>query len=373
MKPTEDDDLPDRLPQIPTEFDSEIAALGDQIRKATKDLDKLVNARLKTLSKLGRACVRAYIRKSSRSELKQINSIKVQASIIAEHVVRKELCDPKAIQWYRDSESATSYDLSMRDGGKALLSDLAPGDHVVVLRWDRMFRTVEDGLRTLKIWKQKGVTFHLVDFDGLSLDSSNPTHEFILTIIAAAARLECALKGQRVRDTAAYLKAMDPNRSLGSTPPIGWKVVTRPLKKGLRGAASPSIAGSTGEKMRFGKFWAPDHEERAMVLWFRDELMGRRKMSYRQIAMLCWSASQNPKIGKQGGPGRWTRSDGKPWSKSSVFNAINLIAVDFAHHGVVAANIAEEDSPQRSEEHLRSEGQSSPHTNESHPTSPSDA
>lgn len=91
---------------------------------------------------------------------------------------------------------------------------------VVTLRLDRLFRSIRDCIVTVMDWDKAGVSLHLIDLGGQSIDTSGPMGRMLITMIASVAELESYHKAERARD------AWDHHRSrgkrLGSKPPYGY-------------------------------------------------------------------------------------------------------------------------------------------------------
>ena len=73
-----------------------------------------------------------------------------------------------------------------------LLNNLAVDDVVVVKSLDRLSRNTKDLLELVEIIKSKKAVLKVLDFNGMTLDTSSATGEFFLTMIGALAQLERA-------------------------------------------------------------------------------------------------------------------------------------------------------------------------------------
>ena len=73
--------------------------------------------------------------------------------------------------------------LEERAGGAAILEALHRGTvaHIVALKLDRLFRDAEDALHHTKAWDKAGVSLHLLDLGGASLDTSSAMGRMFLT------------------------------------------------------------------------------------------------------------------------------------------------------------------------------------------------
>jgi DNA invertase Pin-like site-specific DNA recombinase len=138
-----------------------------------------------------------------------------------------------------------------RPGGSRLHEALQAGDVVVFPKLDRGFRSVEDMLKTVRLWKVKGVHVRMLD---ISVDTSTPVGEMILTVMAAVAQFERQRIGERIRAHWAHRRKLAKetgDRSIVTSvrPPYGFKVCR------------------SGGKRR----WVPDEAQRqlgrAIVAW----------------------------------------------------------------------------------------------------------
>ena len=93
-----------------------------------------------------------------------------------------------------------------RPEGRALCEVLGQGDHLFVAKLDRAFRNTVDCLTMVERWKQLGVKLHFCDLGAMPIDPTTPIGEFILTIMAAVAKLEREFIRQRTREALAHRK-----------------------------------------------------------------------------------------------------------------------------------------------------------------------
>ena len=104
---------------------------------------------------------------------------------------------------------SASKPLKARPQGAAMLASLkATGaGAVVTLKLDRVFRSALDALATVESWDKTGVSFHMVDFGGNSIDTSTPAGKMFLTMMAGFAEFERGLIADRTRSAMAVMKA----------------------------------------------------------------------------------------------------------------------------------------------------------------------
>lgn len=150
----------------------------------------------------------AYVRVSTDE---QEGSLIRQRSRAAAYCALKDLDLP--IVFVDEDVSARKTPLADRPGGGALLAALGEcrragtPAHVLALRHDRLWRSVTDGLTTLEKWRRTGVTLHLVDQSGLSLDTSTALGWFFCVQLLAQAELEARLTGERISAAHRHTKA----------------------------------------------------------------------------------------------------------------------------------------------------------------------
>lgn len=61
---------------------------------------------------------------------------------------------------------------------------------VVITKLDRGFRSTVDCLQTVQSWEKRGLSLHIVDMGGNSVDTTSPAGRFMLTVLVAAAEME---------------------------------------------------------------------------------------------------------------------------------------------------------------------------------------
>lgn len=114
-------------------------------------------------------------------------TMKLQIDVCQRYAVMKELTVSDII---RDPEtSARKEALFEREGGSRL-KDLPRGSQIICSKLDRMFRDTADGLMTIRYFKQRGVTLHIADQSGCTLDVSTGEGEFLLTVLLGTTALE---------------------------------------------------------------------------------------------------------------------------------------------------------------------------------------
>jgi DNA invertase Pin-like site-specific DNA recombinase len=88
--------------------------------------------------------------------------------------------------------------LSKRPAGSKIAALLKAGIcHVVALKLDRLFRNAADALDTTDEWQREGISLHLVDMGGMSLNTGSSIGKMFLTMMAAFAEFERNLISER--------------------------------------------------------------------------------------------------------------------------------------------------------------------------------
>ena len=112
--------------------------------------------------------------------------------------------------------------LSKRPEGKRIAKLVENGVcHVVALKLDRLFRSAIDALATVDEWQKAGIALHLVDMNGMSMDSGSSMGRMFLTLLAAFAEFERNCISER---TSAALRHMKTHGKVYNHAPFGYVV-----------------------------------------------------------------------------------------------------------------------------------------------------
>ncbi len=114
--------------------------------------------------------------------------------------------------------SAGKYTLEEREGGARVLAAIRQGTarHVIAMKLDRLFRNTIDCLTTVQMWDKAGVSLHLIDMAGASLDTSGAVGRMFLTMAAGFAEMERNLTAERT--TAALGRKAEKGERTGEVP-----------------------------------------------------------------------------------------------------------------------------------------------------------
>lgn len=160
--------------------------------------------------------VYGYTRVSSPTQVKYGQGLEIQTETIKRYCLSKDL-DLEEV--FTDPAEHGSTPLDDRPAGRAMLSVLQRGDHVVVANLSRAWRSVIDAVGTVQRWEKQGVTTHLID---LGIDLSTPTGRLLFTVVAAVAEFERTIIRERIR--AGVRAAIAKRNGLwGPTVRYGWQ------------------------------------------------------------------------------------------------------------------------------------------------------
>jgi DNA invertase Pin-like site-specific DNA recombinase len=155
----------------------------------------------------------AYIRVSTGD---QENSIAVQTARIMEAAKRLDINLPTK-RVIVDEDVSASIPLKNRPGGRGLWDSMDPGDTLIFLRVDRVFRSTRDAANTIHTWGEKGIRVVIVD---LGIDLATAAGRMFFHQLAAFAEFEREMISLRTREVLARLKAQGKKYSQGR--PFGW-------------------------------------------------------------------------------------------------------------------------------------------------------
>lgn len=112
-----------------------------------------------------------------------------------------------------DEGVSGSVPLSLRPNGKVLWGRLERGDAegIVALKLDRMFRSLEDAVVTIRRLKELGKAIHFVDFGGSEFDTESAAGRLLFNLFASFAEYERERIAERTRE------AKQARRELGLT------------------------------------------------------------------------------------------------------------------------------------------------------------
>jgi DNA invertase Pin-like site-specific DNA recombinase len=159
-----------------------------------------------------------YIRVSTLEQAQGGVSLEAQEARIRAYCTAAELTLGPII---RDEGVTTDKPLAKRPGGGAVLRVLArrEAQHVVVVKLDRLFRNVVEGLTTMQAWDRGEVALHLVDHGGQSINTKSAVGRLFLTMYLGFAEFE---KNQISERTIAALRHKKAQHQPYSPTPYGF-------------------------------------------------------------------------------------------------------------------------------------------------------
>lgn len=161
-----------------------------------------------------------YLRFSPRPNAEEARSLEVQEERCRAYCAIKGLSIAHVI---RDAEvSARTVPLEERDGGKELIRLVKAGEvkHIVVQKLDRIFRSL-DGRHWTDRWDRRGVSLHLADQGGNSIDTGTAVGRFLMGQLLLVAELEPAMTAERT--SGAMKKHQSDGYAMGGALPYGYQ------------------------------------------------------------------------------------------------------------------------------------------------------
>lgn len=146
-----------------------------------------------------------YVRVSTLDQSQHGVSIEAQIERLRSYARSANL---DIIRLIKEEGVSASKPLDIRPGGSELLRMLNEKEatHVVAMKLDRLFRSTEDALHRVKDWEARGVTLHLTDLGGTSLNSRSAIGKVMLTLLSAFGEFERNLIAERTSTALAHKK-----------------------------------------------------------------------------------------------------------------------------------------------------------------------
>ncbi|MCT7969756.1 recombinase family protein [Laspinema sp. D1] len=161
-----------------------------------------------------------YIRVSTDEQAKEGVSIPAQVEKLTAYCTQAGL---RVVETIIDDGVSAGKFLSTRPGGSQLVELVRSRQvkNIVAVKLDRLFRSAADALTSVDNWDKLGASLHLLDFNGMSLDTSSPMGRMMLTMVAGFAELERNLCKQRTKDAIQHKKSQ---KQVYSRPVYGYDV-----------------------------------------------------------------------------------------------------------------------------------------------------
>jgi site-specific DNA recombinase len=160
-----------------------------------------------------------YIRVSSDRQAESGLGLAAQRARIEEYCGRA-LAGITLVEIVADEAvSASQTPFLRRPSGQRLDATVVRGDHIVIAKLDRAFRSLRDCAIMIDQWTARGVVVHVLDI-GVATDT--PLGQLLVGIMASVAQWESRRIGERIREAMAAKRAQ--GRSPNGRAPIGYRV-----------------------------------------------------------------------------------------------------------------------------------------------------
>lgn len=182
-----------------------------------------------------------YCRVSHKTQHERGNSVKDQEDRIRRYIELRQLDeeDPlskaKMHKIYIEPRAQSAYrrEFSTRPAGKRVWNDIQPGDHLVVDKLDRMFRSIVDFCTCAQHFGEMGVRVHFINFLGLSMDTGSKGGMMFLQIFALMGEWESDRIGERVQLARAALRGQGKHQ--GARIPFFCRLIGSKKRSGAGG------------------------------------------------------------------------------------------------------------------------------------------
>lgn len=156
-----------------------------------------------------------YVRVSTQEQALQGVSLEAQEERLRAYCTLQNL---EIVAFFREEGVSASKPLHTRPEGKKLIEIVSKKQaaHVIALKLDRLFRDAIDALTCTRDWDQRGVSLHLVDMGGQTVNTATAMGRFFFSTMASFAELERNLIAERTTLALAHKK--NHGEAYGPTP-----------------------------------------------------------------------------------------------------------------------------------------------------------
>lgn len=136
-----------------------------------------------------------YARVSSQEQVNG-TSLDTQRKQIEAYAAMKGI---ELVNIFSDEGISGGKPIAERPEGSKLTDMIQSGEFqaVIIVKLDRGFRNVVDCLQSVDAWEGKGISLHIVDLGGNSIDTTSPAGRFMLTVLSAAGEMERGMINDR--------------------------------------------------------------------------------------------------------------------------------------------------------------------------------
>ena len=157
-----------------------------------------------------------YCRVSTNHQASEGHSLPDQKSRITGYCQAHGL--PRPTEFFIDPGISGTISLQKREAGTRMLAEVRKGDHIIVTRGDRLFRSAKNALEIAELLRDNGVELHLMDMGGPVLHSS--VSRLIFGILMMVANMESERIGERVASVKEHLRKQ--GKYLGGAMAVGY-------------------------------------------------------------------------------------------------------------------------------------------------------
>jgi putative DNA-invertase from lambdoid prophage Rac len=157
-----------------------------------------------------------YCRVSTNHQATEGHSLPDQKSRITGYCQAHGL--PAPTEFFIDPGTSGTVSLQKREAGARLLAEIRKGDHVIVTRGDRLFRSAKNALEIAERLRDDGIELHLMDMGGPVLHSS--VSRLVFGILMMVANMESERIGERVASVKEHLRQQ--GKYLGGAMAVGY-------------------------------------------------------------------------------------------------------------------------------------------------------
>ena len=134
-----------------------------------------------------------------------------------------ELNGLSLVEVIRERGVTAKIKLNKRPEGSRIAKLTAAGVcHIVALKLDRLFRNAVDALTHVEEWEQAGISLHLVDMGGQSVNTGSSMGKMLITMLAGFAEFERNMIAER---TTAALRHKKAHGEIYNHIPYGFQAV----------------------------------------------------------------------------------------------------------------------------------------------------
>jgi DNA invertase Pin-like site-specific DNA recombinase len=158
-----------------------------------------------------------YFRVSTRQQADVGHSLEDQKVRIAAYATANDL--PRPTEIFVDAATSGTVGLQRREAGKRMLDIAQRGDHIIVTKGDRLFRSAKNALEISELLRHRGIALHCQELGGEILNSPTSRLMFgMMMLFATIERDRIAERTSSVKETQTSLGFY-----IGGKVPVGFE------------------------------------------------------------------------------------------------------------------------------------------------------